>query len=165
MSADSIDPVAEGTRKIEPELLQKLGLFIVRWPLVETCISDLFVLLTRGDPGAMIVVTGAMSQSTISDWIRALIETQQTPYEMAKEINEVLSEVDYLRSERNILVHGLWGATGPEYSALVQTSRLGRKEIIRDRVVTASDLDSLIDDSSEITRRLLALLRNVQPIR
>lgn len=113
----------------------------------------------------MIVVTGAMSQSTISDWIRALIETQQTPYEMAKEINEVLSEVDYLRSERNILVHGLWGATGPEYSALVQTSRLGRKEIIRDRVVTASDLDSLIDDSSEITRRLLALLRNVQPIR
>jgi len=165
MSTGSIDREAEATRQFEPELLQRLGLFIVRWSFVETCVSDLFVLLTRGDPGSMIAVTGSMSSSTISDWIRAIVETQQkTPHDLVNEINDVLSEVDHLRSERNILVHGLWGTTGPEHSVLVQTSRLGRKEIIRDRVVTAADIDGLIDESLEVMRRLLALLRGIRPI-
>ncbi len=164
MSADSVGRDPENTRPIEPEILQRLGLFIVRWAFVEVCVSDLFVLLTRGDPGSMLVVTSSISQSTISQWIRTLIETHQTPDEMAQEINDVLSEVDYLRSERNILAHGLWGTTGPEHSALVMTSKLARKEIIRDRVVTVSDLDGLIADCQHVMQRLLSLLKRIKPI-
>jgi hypothetical protein len=153
------------TRQIEPELLERLGLFIVRWSLVEACVSDLFVLLTGGNPGSMIVVTSSISTSTITDWIRALIEThQKTPHDLVNEINDVLTEVDHLRSERNILVHGLWETTGPANSVVVQTVRLGRNEIIRGRVVTASDLDSIIDDTLEVTSKLLFLIKNIVPM-
>lgn len=160
MSVDSPD-----TRQIEPELLERLGLFIIRWSFVETCVSNLFVLLTKGDPGSMLVVTSSISTSTITDWIRALIEThQKTPHDLVNEINDVLTEVDHLRSERNILVHGLWETTGPADSVVVQTVRLGRNEIIRGRVVTASDLDGLIDDSWEVSRKLLFLIKNIVPM-
>ena len=160
MSVDSPD-----TRQIEPELLERLGLFVVRWSFVEKCVSDLFILLTKGDPGSMIVVTSSISTSTITDWIRALIEThQKTPHDLVNEINGVLTEVDHLRSERNVLIHGLWGTDGPANSVVIQTVRLGRNEIIRGRVVTASDLDSLIDDSLEVTRRLLWLTGNMKPM-
>lgn len=163
MSVDSIDGKSVVTREIEPELLQQFGLFIVRWSFVETCVSDLFVLLTGGSPGSMMVVTESTSASTITKWIRALLEThQKTPHDLVNEINEVLAEVDHLREERNVLVHGLWGTTGPENSVTVQTTRLGRKEIIRDRVVTAGDLADLINDSLQISTRLLSLIRNIE---
>ena len=148
------------TREIEPEMLELLGSFIVKWSFVEVCVSDLFVLLTRGDPVSMIVVTGSISTSTITDWIRALIEAnQRTAHDLVNEINEVLSEVDHLRSERNILVHGLWVTSGPENSAIVSTAKLGRKEILHDRVVTAADIIGLIDDTLEVTLKLRLLVK------
>lgn len=153
------------TRQIEPALLERFGLFIVRWSFVESCVADLFVLLTRGDPGSMFVVTSSISTSTITDWIRALIVThQKTPLELVNEINDVLSEVDRIRSERNILVHGLWGTDGPAHSVIVQTVRLGRNEIVRGCVVTVADIDSLIDETLEVTSRLLWLVRNMVPM-
>jgi hypothetical protein len=153
------------TRQIEPELLELLGSFIVKWSFVEVCVSDLFVLLTRGDPGSMIVVTGSISTSTLTDWIRALVEThKKTPHDLVSEINDVLAEVDHLRSERNILIHGLWVTTGPESSVIVSTAKLGRSEVIRDRVVTATDLRDLINETLEVASKLRALVKSIVPV-
>lgn len=153
------------TRQIEPELLELLGSFIVKWSIVEAYVSDLFVLLTRGDPGIMIAVTGSISTSTITDWIRAIIDlSKQTPHDLVNEIHDVLSEVDYLRSERNILIHGIWATTGPEQSVLVQTAKLGRSAVLHDRVVTAADLRGLIDETLEVARKLRALVKSIVPL-
>ena len=153
------------TRQIEPELLELLGSFIVKWSFVEVCVSDLFVLLTCGDPGSMIAVTGSISTSTITDSIRAIIDlSKKTPYDLVNEINDVLAEVDYLRAERNILIHGLWVTTGPEQSVLVQTAKLGRAAVLHDRVVTAADIGSLIDETLEVARKLRSLITNIVPM-
>jgi hypothetical protein len=153
------------TRQIEPELLELLGSFIVKWSFVEVCVSDLFVLLTRGDPGCMLVVTGTTSADTITKWIRALIEShKKTPHDLVNEINEALSEVDRIRSERNTLVHGLWVTTGPENSVIVSTANLGRNEVIRELVVTAADIRVLIDDTLEVAGKLRALVKNIVPM-
>lgn len=153
------------TRQIEPELLELLGSFIVKWSFVEVCVSDLFVLLTRGDPGCMLVVTSTTSANTITGWIKALIEShKKTPHDLVNEINDVLSEVDRLRSVRNTLVHGLWVTTGPEHSAIVHTANLGRNEIIKELVVTVADLRELIDDSLEVARKLRSLVKNIVPV-
>ena len=153
------------TRQIEPELLELLGSFIVKWSFVEVCVSDLFVLLTRGDPGSMIVVTGSISTSTLTDWIRTLVEAhKKTPHDLVNEINDVLSEIDYLRSERNILIHGLWVTPGPKNSVIVSTAKLGRNEVIRERVVTAADLHVLIDETLEVASKLRALVKSIVPM-
>ena len=152
------------TRQIEPMLLELLGSFIVKWSFVEVCVSDLFVLLTRGDPGSMIAVTGSISTSTLTDWIRAIISlSKKMPHDLANEIYDVLTEVDYLRSERNILIHGLWITTGPKQSVIVQTAKLGRAAVLNDRVFTAADITDLIDETLEVARKLRFLITNVVP--
>ncbi len=113
----------------------------------------------------MIAVTGSISTSTITDWIRAIIDLgKKTPHDLVNEINDVLTEVDYLRSERNILIHGLWVTPGPENSVIVSTAKLGRNEVIRERVVTAVDLRDLIDETLEVASKLRSLVKNIVPV-
>ena len=152
------------TRQIEPKLLERLGLLVVRFALVEQTISDLFIHLTGGDPGAMVVVTSNSSQSSISNWTRTLLDIRSTPdeHELSNELREALTEADRLRGLRNDLVHGLWGTNCPPGSVCVQTVRLERNEIIKDLVVTASDLDDLIVDTEEVAAQLLSILKRAQ---
>ena len=105
------------------------------------------------------IVTSNVSQSTLGDWIKALIQFRPTPPNLAAEILDALNQVDELRAERNVLVHGLWGTNCPPGAALVQTTRIERSEIIRDRVVTTADLDEFIDLALSVQARLLAILR------
>ena len=152
------------TREIEPELLQRLGLLVTRWAFVEQCVSDLFILLTKGDPGAMPIVTANVSNRSVVEWTRTLLDIRYhtDEWQLDREAREALQDVDELRNERNALVHGLWGTEGPPGSACVQTVRLDRKEIIRDVVVTAADLDDLIDDILSVTERLLSILKRAK---
>lgn len=152
------------TREIEPELLQRLGLLVVRWAFVEQCVADLFILLTGGLPGTMPVVTANVSNRSLVEWTRTLMDIryESEDWEIDKETREALLNVDELRAQRNALVHGLWGTEGPANSACVQTVRLDRKEIIQDVVVTAADLDDLIHDILDVTARLLSILKRAK---
>jgi hypothetical protein len=142
------------TREIEPELLQRLGLFMVRFAHLENCLSNLFVKMTGGEPGLMIVVTANVSQTSISDWIRTILEIAHSPHEWANEIRSILDDLDELRAERNTLVHGLWTTDSAAGSVVVQTVRLDRREIIKGRVLTAADLGILIEEALSIYKRL-----------
>lgn len=146
------------TREIEPELLQRLGLLIVRFSLIENWVSDLFVKMVEGERGSMYVVTENVSQSTITGWIRTLLYSSNTHPDEVKEICDVLNDIDELRAERNALVHGMWITSGPNHSAIVQTVRLERKAPVQETVVTAADLDDLICRCVEVATELKKIL-------
>lgn len=145
-------------REIDPEFLQLLGLIVIRWSLVENWVNDLFVAMTEGNKGAMIVVTSNVSQNAIIGWIRTLLRISQTPFELAQEITETLDTIDEIRLERNGLIHGLWTTEGGAGAITLHTVRLDRREIIKELVVTASDLRDLVDDILEVATRLKAIL-------
>ena len=146
------------SREIEPELLQQLGLVIVRWSLIEAWVNDLFVAMTEADAASMIVVTTNVSQSSITGWIRTLLDVRQTPPDLAEEIRDVLNEVDEIRNERNAFVHGLWFTTGPSNSAIVQSTRLERREMVQDVVVTEADLRDMVSRIVHLSGRLREIL-------
>jgi hypothetical protein len=151
----------EATRQIEPEILRRFGLFIVHFALIEKLLADLFVRLTEGEPGSMIVVTANVSQTSLSDWIRTLLDLRPSPQDWANEIRDTLTELDTLRGERNALVHGLWSTVGPAHSVIVQTVKLDRREVIKERVLTTADINDLIQDGLDVMNRLRAILRSL----
>lgn len=152
-----VHDMPEETRPIEPELLERLGRVVVTWSVIERWISELFIFITKGTPGLMYVVTESISQSTLTGWNRTLLDIVDIPTEILDELRDILNEVDELRAERNMLVHGLWGTSGPADSVVVQTVRLDRKDIVRDVVITASDLDDLIDRILQLHARFFTV--------
>lgn len=150
------------SRDVEPELLQKLGMIVTRWSFVEQCCSDLFVILTGGLPGTMPIVYANVSNRSIVEWTRTLMDIryESEDWEIDKMAREILQDVDEIRKERNALVHGLWGTDkSPPGTAMVQTVRLERKEIILDELVTSTDLDALINDILDVCTRFVRLLK------
>jgi hypothetical protein len=132
---------------IEDELCVRIGRVVTRWTVVEQLTSLLLGTCLLADQAAMSVISNALNVSTQAKWIRALISAH--PYEDAhnKRINELLARADAIRSERNEIMHGIWDPTGCEPgSAIINTSNLERVEIIRSRLVTARDLDDLLDE-------------------
>ena len=153
------------TREIDPELLQRLGAIVTRWAFVEQCCSDLFTLVSGGNPGTMPIVTSNISNRSVVEWTRTLMDIryESEDWEIDRDAREALADVDELRDQRNALVHGLWGTdkSGPG-TAMVQTVRLERATMIRDWLVTSADLDELIDDILDVTARLLSVLRRAR---
>jgi hypothetical protein len=146
--------------KIDPSLLIRLGRFVVNWAYLEDFLGDLFAAVVSADPGNLRVVTQNVSSATLTEWIRTTIRFRPTPEESAAELEKLLNEIDELRAERNSLVHGLWGtAEGHSTIALIQTVRIGRREPGRDWAVTTADLDALVDETQNLTFRLVAFLR------
>lgn len=99
------------------------------------------------DQAAVSVIANAVSVSTQSKWIKALLSAHPHEHVPNKRINELLSRADTIRSERNEIMHGIWDPTGCEPgSAIINTSNLERVEIIRSRLVTTHDLDDLLGE-------------------
>jgi hypothetical protein len=143
------------------ELMKHLGLLVTRWAMVEAHVSELFSKLTEGNRGAMYVVTANVSQSTLTGWIRTLLDCYQLPPEDAKELRDRLNDVDELRIERNIFVHGLW-AWKDGSSATVQTVRLDRSTVVQELLVTPADLDEISDRIRELSLQLGVLVRGIR---
>lgn len=154
------DPQEE-VRQVEPEILQELGELVVRWSLVEQYVSEIFILLTEGNRALMTVVTANVSQNAITGWIRTLLDIYDLPQDLTNEIKETLDEVDELRAERNSLVHGIWSTKSEPNSALVQTVRLERREIVRELVVTAADLRELVHRVLDVASALIDLFKRL----
>lgn len=145
---------------VDPALLARLGTLIVRWSLIEQLLCDLFAATISAPPGPLQIVTQSTSAATVTEWIRTAINVRPTPPETKAEIEDILNDIDEARAERNALVHGLWGTDkSPPGTAMVQTVRLGREPPIRDRLVTAADLDVLVDETLALRQRLFAFLR------
>jgi hypothetical protein len=149
-------------RQLSQKMMQRFGIFVTRWSFAETCVNDLFAILTKGDQLSMMVVTANVSSSTICGWTNTLLDTMV--YEpIFDKIREAIKEIDALRSDRNALVHGSWVTSGPRGSAIVQTIRLDRSPAIKEELVTAADLDDLIDRVNHLIVDLRTILQKLDP--
>ncbi len=132
---------------IDPELLQRLGKVITLCASVESWVSMLLGTLLNADLGASSYLTNSVSDALQIKCIRALLGVHAHKEPATKDVVDLLDRADEMRSERNELVHGLWHTKGcAPKTALINTTNLDRAEIIRDRLVTVSDLDQLIED-------------------
>ena len=152
------------TRQIEPELLERLGLVVVRWALIEQYLSQLFMKLAECHEVYGQVITTNVSQNSISGWIRTLLDIQRIPEALENEISELLADIDEMRIERNSLVHGIWGTMGPADSVIVQTVRLDRAAIIHAIVVTSADLDDLIERVCGLYARFDSIFSKIEKV-
>jgi hypothetical protein len=122
--------------------MSRFGGIVILWAYVEQWLGGILGHLLESNPALFHVVTNGVSNSTVVDWLRTLIRAHEYPDEPPREIMDLLTTVDELRAERNALVHGLW-KFGEPGTALVQTIKLERSEIIKHEIVTLADLDEL----------------------
>jgi hypothetical protein len=140
---------------IEPELLRRLGRIVSHWAYVEQLEASLLAFLTNAHPGLIFVVTSNVSGSTLTGWLRTLAAIRFNEPDK-KRLEELLSDIDEVRGQRNAYVHGLW-IPGPEpETAVVTTIRWERAEVMKHELVTGADLNGLHEEIEQIYRRLVA---------
>jgi hypothetical protein len=130
-------------KPVAAPLLAGLGLVITRWAYIDFLMGEFLSFLLEANPAMMYVVTGNVSASTISDWIRTILAARYIPDDPPAEIMALLTTIDELRAERNGMVHGLWERGNVPGTALVQTVRWERTEILKTELTTKGDLKEL----------------------
>jgi len=138
---------------VEPEILAGLGTVVSRWTYVDWYMAEFLSFLLQANPAFMYVVTANVSASTVSDWIRTLLRVRHIPNEPPEEIMSLLVDIDRIRGQRNALVHGLW-RPHVSGSAVVQTVKWDRSEVVKDELVTRADLYELVMEIGEVTGKL-----------
>jgi hypothetical protein len=139
----------EGYHNLSPILLQRFALVIIQWSQVEAHFNEILAWLLEADSGFLNLVTQNTSGATQIGWMRTLFDGRFKDGPFKTKAAALLDDIDTLRIERNGLAHGIW-SPGPEMdTALVQTLKLERTEIIRDELVTLADLNDL---SAELRR-------------
>ena len=134
--------MARTYQKLDPIMLERLGLVVIQWAQIEAHIAALLSWLLRADPGGMFLVTSSVSSSTQTGWVRTLVADTLSGDGKANVLS-LLDEVDELRAERNGLVHGVWNGGSQPQTAEVDTVRIDRAEILKTELVTVADLDDL----------------------
>ncbi len=135
---------------IDPALSERLGQIVIRWSVVEDWLSLLLSALVNADPGGMAVVTTNVANSTVARWILTLLDVQVRKQPELQEIIDLVNRTHVLRSERNALMHGLWNPERCDLgTCLVNTAKWERSEVIREWLVTTTELDSLVDEINE----------------
>jgi hypothetical protein len=136
--------------QMDPDLMVRLGNIVVRWSLVEEWLSHLLTGLVDADPGGMQIVTTNVANSTQIQWILTLLSVHIHKQPELQEIIDLVKRADEMRGERNAFMHGLWNPVGCEPgTCLVSTAKWERAEIVRNWLVTTTDLDefhNLIDE-------------------
>jgi hypothetical protein len=122
-------------------LMLRLGGIVILWSHLENWLGELLSYLLGANPALMHVVIDNVSSSTVTDWIRTLLQAPNVPIPASAELNALLTEIDNLRAERNALVHGKW--MFEDEVALVQTIKWSRAEVVNQTVVTKLDLEQL----------------------
>lgn len=142
------------------EIRQTLGDIVIAWSRVEGLIAELLTFLLKADPGSMYVLNQDIASSTQIKWIRVLAQQNFHPAAL-EQLNDLLSRLDVARGERNAYVHGLWGPGPTEGTAMVQTIKLDRTEVIKMELVTVSDLNELFSDIEAMSDELYANLNTL----
>lgn len=139
---------------IDTQLMTMLGRVVTTWSLVEGYTTELVAFLLEADPGSFYVVSRNVANATVTDWARTLATMRFDNDNTREKLAALLSSADEARAERNIYVHGLW-KPGPEpQTALVQTVRWDRREVVKYELVTLSDLEELLERIANIVGEL-----------
>ena len=142
------------TDDIDAALLEGLGRICAHWSVVEAHLGALLAHMMAADHLNMHLVTQSVSGKTITNWLRTLIDIYVNDVQTLEFLREILRETDEIASERNAYVHGLWEPGIECGTALVNSLRLDRSEILKDEFTTAADLQDLVDRIREISSKL-----------
>ena len=149
------------SRRLDPALMEALGNLVSGWSFVEAMLNEFLAFLLGADKGYAYILTQSVSNSTVTDWIKTGVTLRDFGDHASNEITMLLQRIEGVRAERNALVHGTWNE-GPEpNTAMVQTVRLERRDIIVRQLVTVPDLHELINEIEGITSDLAAIARGL----
>jgi hypothetical protein len=141
---------APPVKQLTDEFRILLGSIVESWAYVDAIVNEMLSFMCRADPGSMYAITQTVAASSVSSWVRTLVEVKFTDDSNRQTILDLLTEIDGLRAERNIVVHGLWNMDATDDAAIVQTMRWDRREVTRFELMTRSDMEDLrsrIDDA------------------
>jgi hypothetical protein len=141
----------------DPDLLAAFARVIILWSYVEQLQGRLLSFLLNAEEGRVFVISQNVSASTVTDWIRVLLQIPAIQATGIGNLSELLAEIDDARAERNALAHGVWSPTRAPEAAEVQTVRWDRTEVVKVTLVTIGDLGDLLGRIEDIVRRLRAL--------
>jgi hypothetical protein len=142
---------------LPPEIRQSLGDIIIGWSRVEALLAEFLSFLLKADRGAMYVLNQDIASSTQLKWIRTLAAERYPDAQVQAFFSDLFERIDDARRERNGYAHGLWGPGTEPGTVRVQTAKLDRAEIIREQLVTRSDLDDLFGDIESVGDALYRL--------
>jgi hypothetical protein len=111
--------------------------------------------MLKADQGAMYVLNQDIPTERQIKWLRTLCKRgfMHEP-QIQKELTSLFNRIDKARDTRNFLVHGLW-IRGPERgTALVQTVKLSRANMVRFEPVTRAQLHELFAELDAIAEEL-----------
>jgi hypothetical protein len=141
----------------DPALLAAFARVIIVWSYAEQLQGHLLSFLLNADEGRMLVISQNVSASTVTGWIRVLLQIPAVQATGIGDLSELLTEIDDVRAERNALAHGLWYPGPSRETAQVHTVRWDRTEVIKTTVVTIDDLNDLLRGIEDIVRKLRVL--------
>jgi hypothetical protein len=144
--------------QISPVILQALGGAIVSYARVEALLAEFLSHLLDANKGAMYVLNQDVASATQLKWIRALVNDKYHREDVRAALSDLFARIDNARIERNSLVHGVWTPGAEPATALVQTVKLDRPEMIRNELITVPDIDDLFGDLVAIGDELYAIL-------
>jgi hypothetical protein len=132
---------------IEPVLAQQLGQIVTRWSSLEDLLSHLIATLVNGDPAPVSILTGTAGCATQIQWIQTLISIHEHKDPELSKIGALVKRAEEMRTDRNALIHGLWNPVGCESgTCLVATFNWKHSEIIKEWLITTTELEELLDD-------------------
>jgi hypothetical protein len=135
----------------------RVGKVASAWSWIEGVMCEMLAFLCQAEPGAMYVLSKNVSNATVSDWLKVLVQMKAQDADTRKVILDLLGEIDDARNERNVVVYGLWRAHPNPTHAWVLTIRWERSEVARHELWSTGDLDDLLAQ----LRRLHLMLANL----
>lgn len=139
---------------LKPEFQQLLGAIVESWAYVDGTVNEMLSFMCEADPGSMYAITQNVSASSVSTWVRTLVEVRLPDDPNRQVILDLLSEIDRLRSERNAVVHGFWTMESGGEAAIVQTFKWDRREIAKHDLMTRADMEDLLTRVNEVRWRI-----------
>jgi hypothetical protein len=131
------------THVLAPAIAEGIGRVITAWSWVDAALGEMLAHMMQADPGSLYVVTQSVSASTVSSWVRTLVEVRVPDTPGRQGVFDLLTELDHLRGERNAVAHGLWQMVPDTEAAICQTFKWERREVVRGEFTTGADLKDL----------------------
>ena len=144
-------------RPIPDDILRAIGLVAVEWTNIENTLGRLLGDLLALGTQASAVTTHIPFRTRIDIANTYARERPQIEPELARELSDLLKQIDANRSERNLCVHGEWRIHPRSGRAEVSQMSAHGKIAWRGGHVTAQNLITLADEIVSLNEALEAL--------
>lgn len=141
----------------EHDILKLIGTVATEWSWIEMLQNEMLSFFCSSDPGAMYVITQNVSAATVTGWLRTLAQIKIKDEGTLKVLNELLSQVDAVRAERNTVIHGHWTPHTEPGFAFVQTFKWERTEVAKTEMWSSADLFDLVSEIHTLQLQLANL--------